>query len=244
MNKNSNKYIIMYSVVMVVIVATMLAVTAQLLQPIQYENVLNEKKDAILASLNAQDQNYNDYITAYAVDAEGNKIESITADYVISTLMSDLGAAVKAKTFPVFQAKDGRIVVPVIGAGLWGPIWGYVALDKDLNTVVGAVLDHKGETPGLGAEIANAKFQTRFVGKQIFNNGVYMGITLVKGGAMESDANYINQVDGISGGTRTADGVSAMLIGSLKNYLPLLEKLSVCEDECCKSNVEKSECNE
>ena len=244
MNKNSNKYIIMYSVVMVVIVATMLAVTAQLLQPIQYENVLNEKKDAILASLNAQDQNYNDYITAYAIDAQGNKIESITADYVISTLMSDLAAAVKAKTFPVFQAKDGRIVVPVIGAGLWAPIWGYVALDKDLNTVVGAILDHKGETPGLGAEIANAEFQTRFVGKQIFNNGKFEGITLVKGGAIATDPNFINQVDGISGGTRTADGVSDMLIVGLRNYLPLLEKLSGCEDECCESNVEKSECNE
>lgn len=212
---NSNAYIIMYSTVMVVIVATLLAVASLALQKRQYENELNEKKLSILTSLGAQTQNYDDFIKAYVLDPQGNKLEGED----VFTLLKDLQGSFDDGKFPVFEAADGRVVVPVTGMGLWGPIWGYVALDKDMNTVSGATFAHKGETPGLGAEIATPKFQTRFVGKTIFDGDKFVSIKLRKGGAQDPN----HEVDGISGGTKTADGVTNMLYTSLGHYLPLFE---------------------
>ena len=152
---NSNAYIILYSTVMVVIVATLLALAALGLQKRQYENELNEKKQAILASLSASDQRYDEFIDAYVVDKNGARIDGED----VFALLNDLPGAYAAGKFPVFEARDGRVVVPVTGMGLWGPIWGYVALEKDMNTVAGVIMAHKGETPGLGAEISTAKYQ-------------------------------------------------------------------------------------
>ncbi|MCM1300114.1 MAG: NADH:ubiquinone reductase (Na(+)-transporting) subunit C [Alistipes senegalensis] len=217
-DKNSNAYILVYATVMVVIVAAVLAVAALSLKSRQDANSLNEKKEAILASLGAAEQPYDEYISAYAVDAQGERIESVSADDALQMLF-DLKKAEAAATYPVFEAADGRIVLPVNGTGLWGPIWGYVALEKDMDTVVGAVFDHKGETPGLGAEIATAKYQRQFVGKTIFDGDRFVSITLRKGGAQDP----AHEVDAITGGTKTSDGVTAMLQSSLGHYLPLLE---------------------
>lgn len=212
---NSNAYIILYSTVMVVIVATLLALAALGLQKRQYENELNEKKQAILASLSASDQRYDEFIDAYVVDKNGARIDGED----VFALLNDLPGAYAAGKFPVFEARDGRVVVPVTGMGLWGPIWGYVALEKDMNTVAGVIMAHKGETPGLGAEISTAKYQANFVGKTIFEGDKFVSVTLRKGGAKDS----AHEVDAISGGTKTSDGVTAMLYNSLANYLPLLE---------------------
>ena len=212
---NSNAYIILYSTVMVVIVATLLALAALGLQKRQYENELNEKKQAILASLSASDQRYDEFIDAYVVDKNGARIDGQD----VFTLLNDLPGAYAAGKFPVFEARDGRVVVPVTGMGLWGPIWGYVALEKDMNTVAGVIMAHKGETPGLGAEISTAKYQANFVGKTIFEGDKFVSVTLRKGGAKDP----AHEVDAISGGTKTSDGVTAMLYNSLANYLPLLE---------------------
>ena len=212
---NSNAYIILYSTVMVVIVATLLALAALGLQKRQYENELNEKKQAILASLSASDQRYDEFIDAYVVDKNGARIDGED----VFTLLNDLPGAYAAGKFPVFEARDGRVVVPVTGMGLWGPIWGYVALEKDMNTVAGIIMAHKGETPGLGAEISTAKYQANFVGKTIFEGDKFVSVTLRKGGAKDP----AHEVDAISGGTKTSDGVTAMLYNSLANYLPLLE---------------------
>lgn len=212
---NSNAYIILYSTVMVVIVATLLALAALGLQKRQYENELNEKKQAILASLSASDQRYDEFIDAYVVDKNGARIDGED----VFTLLNDLPGAYAAGKFPVFEARDGRVVVPVTGMGLWGPIWGYVALEKDMNTVAGVIMAHKGETPGLGAEISTAKYQANFVGKTIFDGDKFVSVTLRKGGAKDP----AHEVDAISGGTKTSDGVTAMLYNSLENYLPLLE---------------------
>ena len=111
------------------------------------------------------------------------------------------------------------MVIPVTGMGLWGPVWGYVALEKDMNTVAGIIMAHKGETPGLGAEIATPKYQANFVGKTIFEGDEFVSVKLRKGGAKDP----AHEVDAISGGTKTSDGVTAMLYNSLENYLPLLE---------------------
>jgi len=213
-NTNSNAYIILYSTVMVVVVATLLAVAALALQSRQYANELNEKKQAILASLGAQDRNYDEFISAYVVDASGNRVENED----VFGLLNDLKGAFEAGKYPVFEAADGRVVLPVTGMGLWGPIWGYVALENDMDTLAGIVMAHKGETPGLGAEIATPKYQAKFVGKRIFEGDEFVSVLLRKGGAKDPS----HEVDAISGGTKTSDGVTNMLRASLGNYLPLL----------------------
>ena len=218
MNKNSNIYIIVYATVMVVVVATLLAVAALSLQKRQNENMLGEKKQAILSSLAADGADYNEFVSAYAVDAEGRKIENISADETLQ-LLFDLKGAFENGTYPVFEAADGRVVVPVTGTGLWGPIGGYVALEKDMNTVAGVVFGHQGETPGLGAEIATPKHWAQYVGKTVFEDNELVAVKLKKGGATPGS---MHEVDAISGGTKTSDGVSAMLYNSLTAYLPFL----------------------
>ena len=183
MNKDSNVYIIIYSTVMVVVVAVLLAVAALSLKDRQDANILNEKKNAILASLSATDQNYDEFINAYAVNAEGEMIEGED----VFVLLQDLKGSFEQGKYPVFEAQDGRVVLPITGSGLWGPIWGYIALESDMNTVSGIVLDHSGETPGLGAEIATPAHQAMYKGKQLFEGDEFVSITLKKGGASEGN---------------------------------------------------------
>ncbi|MBP3482276.1 MAG: NADH:ubiquinone reductase (Na(+)-transporting) subunit C [Alistipes sp.] len=251
LDKNGNAYIILYSTVMVVLVAALLAVTSLSLQKRQNENVLNEKKNAILQSLGEVDadgnvtKNYDEFITAYAVDENGAKIDSIAPDQVVDMLF-DLKGAIADKTYPVFSAADGRYVIPVTGQGLWDAIWGYVALEADMNTVSGVVFDHKGETPGLGAEIATPKHQEQYKGKKIFEGKDFVSVKLIKGGAAKGAA---HEVDAISGGTKTSDGVSAMLYACLKNYVPFFEaaaaeSAAATEEESEVSNEQNVENNE
>lgn len=244
MNKDSNVYIIIYSTVMVVVVAVLLAVAALSLKDRQDANILNEKKNAILASLSATDQNYDEFINAYAVNAEGEMIEGVD----VFAQLQDLKGSFEQQIYPVFEAQDGRVVLPITGSGLWGPIWGYIALESDMNTVSGIVLDHQGETPGLGAEIATAAHQAMYQGKQLFEGDEFVSITLKKGGASEGNT---HEVDAITGGTKTSDGVSAMIKGSVENYLPLLGAKKgaaaaeeVATEETEESNVQNVEENE
>lgn len=239
MNKNSNTYIIIYSTVMVVIVATLLAVAALALKTRQDANILNEKKEAILMSLSASGENYDEFITAYVVNSEGQKIESMSSDTALA-LLFDLPTAFAEGTLPVFEAADGRIVVPVSGTGLWGPMWGYVALEKNMNTIAGVVLDHAGETPGLGAEIATPKHLALYKGKTLFEGDEFVGITLRKGGAKDP----AHEVDAISGGTKTSDGVTDMLKKSLGAYLQLFKVITAAEPCCQECETEKVANNE
>lgn len=218
-NTNSNLYIVVYSTVMVVVVALVLAVAALSLQERQYANELGEKKQSILASLSAADENYDEFIAARVLDANGDTVEG--GD--VFAMLNDLQGSFDKGRFPVFEAKDGRVVIPVTGSGLWGPIWGYVALENDMNTVAGIVMAHKGETPGLGAEIATPAHQAKYVGKTVFEGDDFVSITLKKGGANPADANYAHEVDAITGGTKTSDGVTEMIRSGLGNYLPYLK---------------------
>ena len=214
-NTNSNVYIITYSVVMVVIVAVLLSCAALGLKDRQDENILNEKKTQIVKAL-GETASYEEVVAEAAlIDAEGNVVENKTEE-VFAALQSVKDTRANGK-FPIFKAKDGSVVVPLYGAGLWGPIWGYIALDKDMNTVKGIVLDHQGETPGLGAEITTAKHQAMYVGKAVFEGEELVGITLKKGGA---DKENTHEVDAITGGTKTSDGVSAMIKDCLASYKP------------------------
>lgn len=237
--KNSNAYIVFYSTVMVIIVAVLLAFTSLSLKERQQANELNEKKNAIVASLGLEKGSYDAAINAYVVNGNGEVVNTDGA----ATLQKlfDLPACYAAGEFPVFENKaNGEVVVPLTGKGLWDDIWGYVALGADMNTIKGAIFDHAGETPGLGAEIATAKYQAQFIEKQIYNNGEFVGIEVVKGGADEGD---IHAVDAVTGGTKTSDGLESMIKDCLKCYDAFFKTRIgggvECQGECTEcSNVE------
>lgn len=230
-NPNSNTYIIVYSTVMVVIVATLLAVASLSLQKRQAENELQEKKSNILQSLgyspkknavefNAALDDFDKQMKSYVVNVEGQcDIIAVTDAFKMIATNKDMRDNYDAGRMVLFQTEDGRVVIPLIGMGLWGDIWGYVALEKDMDTVSGIVMAHKGETPGLGAEIATPKFQSHFAGKKLFKDGGFVSVSLRKGGAKDPE----HEVDAISGGTKTSDGVTAMLRDCLSAYLPYFE---------------------
>ena len=139
----------------------------------------------------------------------------------ITALKKELDKPVESRKLPVFVSKqdDGtkNFIIPVRGKGLWGPIWGYVALKNDYNTIVGASFDHKSETPGLGAEINTTEFEQQFVGKKLFNkDNEFVSVDVVKGGAPDDDP---HAVDAISGGTITSNGLDAMLEDNLGSYV-------------------------
>lgn len=218
-NVNSNAYIIIYSVVMVVIVAVLLAVTSLSLQERQNENILNEKRQQIVKALgeNPETASYADVVSeAVMLDKSGNTMSGKTEGDIFEAL-NDLTASFAAGEYPIFKAANGSVVIPVYGAGLWGPIWGYIALEPDMNTVKGIVMDHSGETPGLGAEITTDAVQSLFVGKTIFEGNEFVSVSMRKGGATNN-----HEVDAISGGTKTCDGVNDMIKNSVAGYLPYI----------------------
>lgn len=253
----SNRYIFIYTTILVVAVAVILSLTATLLQPMQNRNEEVAKMQEILkaagqtvAPQEAIDA-YNNEITAeWMVNRKGE----IRAGYVNRagnwkpmadmpenrrafdcSLKTELEQAARHEEnpatedglFPVFVCRDSaRYIVPLQGKGLWGPIWGYLALEKDFNTVSGATFGHKGETPGLGAEIAAENFQKQFAGKKIFDTqGKFTSITVQKGGAEKYPGDISHAVDAISGGTITSGGVTAMLADCLAYYRAFFEKM-------------------
>ena len=116
---------------------------------------------------------------------------------------------------------EKNFIIPMVGKGLWGPIWGYVALKQDMNTIAGATFDHKTETPGLGAEIKEEEFEKQFIGKSIFDDNEFVSVLVLKGGVKEGEE---HSVDGISGGTITSNGVSEMIERTLRIYEPYFKK--------------------
>ena len=207
MNTNSNSYTIIYASVMVIIVAFLLAFVSSSLKSTQDKNVQLDTKKQILAALNIK--NVED------ADAEYQK-------YVKGDMLMNVDGTLTENTGEFATNYDGqtKYVVPVYGAGLWGAIWGYVALNEDKDTVYGTYFSHASETPGLGAEIATDHFQNEFVGKKTLENGA-ITLGVVKNGKVEKP-DY--QVDGISGGTITSVGVDAMLKSCLNSYLSFLTK--------------------
>ncbi|NNE28040.1 MAG: NADH:ubiquinone reductase (Na(+)-transporting) subunit C [Saprospiraceae bacterium] len=131
------------------------------------------------------------------------------------------------RVFPlyIFNSPKGKLyIVSVRGKGLWDEIWGNVALKPDFSTIAGVVFDHKGETPGLGAEIKdNPSFPAKFKGKTFYDaNGNYVGVDVLKGVVRGDDP---HNVDGISGATVTCVGVGEMLQKGIKYYEPYFEKI-------------------
>jgi len=229
-------------------VALVLAAMATLLKPVHQENEALYNKRAIIQAVETKLEKpvgemsdaevtnvFENKIKQYAIDAEGNEVssEGIVAAGYPGGKAEDIDMAKENKKpesdriLPVFEYSDGSnsyYILSVRGNGLWDAIWGNIALEQNFNEVAGATFDHKGETPGLGAEIKdNPNFREQFIGKEIFNDeGEFVSINVRKGGAQDPE----HDVDGISGATITADGVTAMLENGLGQYLPYINKQS------------------
>lgn len=233
---HSNKYIFVYSIIMVVVVAVSLTIVAVQLKPAQDDNIRIEKMQNILSSVNISTAEipkkevinvYQKYVRrAFAVNNKGEIVESHTDKVFPIAMANELKKAPDAQLLPIFVATldngDSAFIVPLRGKGLWGSIWGYMSFKPDYNTILGCVFDHKSETPGLGAEINTAAFQRMFFGKSIFDqNADFISVIVVKGGAKPDDP---HGVDAISGGTITSKGVEKMLRDNLTGYVAYFKK--------------------
>ena len=226
MNVNSNAYTFGFAGILVILVAAALASAATILKPFQDKNVEQEKMQNILSSIGVDKTRdeaaevFDEYVVDKLVLSGGEVVEGMDAFGVV--MEKEARRPNDERNAPLYIAeKDGETyyVIPLRGTGLWGPIWGYIALERDVNTIYGAVFDHKGETPGLGAEITTPAFTEQFKGKKILEGGDLVSISVVKANA---DTPY--EVDGISGGTITSNGVEAMIQDCLASYYPFLEE--------------------
>ena len=226
MDRNSNLYTFVFAIIMVVVVAAALAFTATTLKPLQAENVRQEKMQNILSTIGINisrkeaSEQFSQYVKEeLALNADGTINDEVDAFKI--ELMKETKKSKEDQAFPLYIAeKEGKTfyVIPLFGAGLWKEIWGYVALDSDKNTIIGASFDHAGETAGLGAEINQSWYEDQYIGKTILDdNNNFVSVQAVKAGAT---ADPKHSVDAISGGTITSDGVSLMLEERLGNYLP------------------------
>ena len=225
MNTNSNTYTVIYSIILVVVVAAVLAFAAMFLKPTQEANV---KKDTISQILTAATVEGEDILATYKqeiesailVDIEGNKVGELDIQscevYDNSALKRQIAA--ESKALPVYIFKNGITVVPCYGAGLWGPIWGYIGFEGDLKTIKAVRFGHKGETPALGAKIADEpSFAAGFAGKEVGKGEILFEVAKPANRMTEN-----NGVDAISGATITCQALGKTLnqwFGFYQNYL-------------------------
>jgi len=234
-NKNSIGYTVTFAIVLVTICGALLATLATSLKPAQKANVDNEKRQFILAAAGAYKMEdlkamekaeiskiFDEKIAQNVFDVNGNEIEGEKAfniDIVKEFKATKNDASIRK--YPMYTFKDAgkeKYIIPMAGNGLWGPIWGYIALGSDKNTIEGVVFDHKGETPGLGAKIAEQTFQDLFTSttkKIMSDEGKYYGIKVVKGGLKNPN----HEIDAIAGATITSNGVGEMLEPGFKPYM-------------------------
>ena len=203
LNTENNVYTIIYATILVVIVAVLLAVISQVLSPRQQANKRLDTQKQILTALNV------DYSNADPAALYAQIVEETETD----------GKAL----FIAHIDEDVKYVLPLKGQGLWGGIWGYIALDEDKNTVYGINFGHESETPGLGGEIVTEYFRSRFFGKHIKDiEGNVQSIAVLKAG--KKDEAGREQVDALSGATITSTGVDEMLAKSLNEYVSFLNE--------------------
>lgn len=242
MNRDSNAYTFLFATLMVLVVASALAITASSLKDLQSANVRKEKMQNILATIGVEsdreqaEELYKKYITAELSLTNSGSVDQEISAFEIK-LNNELKKPVSEQRFPIYEADvegEKYYIVPLRGAGLWNAIWGYIALEEDKNTIKGAVFDHVGETAGLGAEITQQWFQDRFLGEKVFDTkGNLVGINVSKTNNDPKDLDKDDhEVDAISGATITGDGVTDMILERLTHYLPYLK----AEDQTVASN--------
>ena len=241
MKQYSNKYIFLYITILVALVAVLLSVVTIKLKPLQDNNREIEKMQQILYAagyknvVNTDAQNlFSNICEEWVIDKTGSVTSkyhegSFTQGNIRAFNLDDKSEYFNAQNgkdyqLPIFVINNNGsniFVVPVRGKGLWGPIWGYIAIANDGKTVVGTVFSHKSETPGLGAEIAKDKFQSEFKNKMIFDqNNKFVSVHVIKGGVASSNYDPKYAVDALSGATSTSKGVDNMLNTCLEYYVP------------------------
>ncbi len=246
-NKESNSYTFLFSIAMVVLVGSLLTFISLALKPFQNKNDADKKKMDILAAIGVEEVTRTNAAGLYQQHVIGSKVltydgrdtliidsvKDATGKVITDTLTAfeidvkkdfrDKKLANSDKYYPLFIAKNAGgdttfHVIPMVGKGLWGPIWGYIALLDDNITIAGASFDHKSETPGLGAEIKEAFFESPWKDKKIFtDNGRFVSVRVKKGGGSGD-----HEVNAITGGTITSNGVDEMAkrtLGIYRNYL-------------------------
>ncbi|WMI68393.1 Na(+)-translocating NADH-quinone reductase subunit C [Mangrovimonas sp. YM274] len=242
---DSNVYTVLFAIGMVVVVGALLAFTAASLKGTIGKNVELEKKQNILYAMgvNENDESsavfvdkseapelFSKYITKQLV-MQGGEVSEDDNAYLIDIKKAKEAAEGDAskRQLPIFVGeKDGKTfyIAPVYGKGLWDAIWGYVSMDENM-VVQGAYFDHKGETPGLGANIKERFFMDDFIGEHLLDSsGNFKGIDVAKGNADPKNENKTdNEVDAIAGATITGNGVAAMLKSDLQLYKPFFDNL-------------------
>ena len=256
-NTNSNVYTICYAAVMVIIVAFLLAFVASALKETQDANVANDTKGQILSAL-GYDKATVDVGAIYAEKVKDNVLENGELTPYEGKFNTSYGALIKNGELHVFTGTTANgekaYVIPVVGRGLWGGLWGYIAVNEAKDKVLGTYFYHESETAGLGARISEKWFQDQFIGKPIFGEDGKVALTVVKAGAAQQE----NEVDGVTGATLTSNGVAAMVKDGLAAYTDFLgatgecpnkEKCQGicpnetgcqgCKEECEKTNVEQ-----
>ena len=232
MDVNKNSYTFTFSAILVIVVGASLAFVAEGLKPLQKENVRLEKMQNILASVKIEatpeeaGAKFEQYIVEQVMlDNDGNIVspEGLNA-FDIDVVKEFKTLAIEKRNYPLFVFEENgarKYIVPMAGNGLWGPIWGFVAFEGDMNTIYGATFDHKTETPGLGAEISEDSFGDQFKNDVIYTDGEVSMKILKGGGGLEDPSG----IDGITGGTITSVGVEEMVIRSFQVYKPYFETI-------------------
>jgi len=243
--QQSNTYVIIFTAVLTIVLGGLLSVVNQGLKPIQQRSIeIDTKKQILGAVVQTGEMSkkeilgyYNETIKSIVVDINGEIVEKDEEGKDIVAEDVDIAKNYKKKPeermFPVFiYHSEGApediqsYIFPVYGNGLWGPIWGYVALETDLNTVKGAVFDHETETPGLGARITSGEVQERYEGKKIYDDeGNLQAVVMLKGESNPDDMLDEHHINGLSGATITAKGVTEMLKSYLNHYQAYINKV-------------------
>jgi len=236
LNTNGNAYTIIYASVMVIIVAFLLAFVASSLKPTQDANEANDKKSQILAALGVDKDSQYDVQAKYKELIRNDRVygNNPAAPAKNGEQADQDGFKVPNKELsptnrPLYIAEvDGQIkyVIPMTGAGLWGGIWGYVALDDDCETVFGTYFSHESETAGLGARITEKWFQDLFKGKKLHaaDKPQEVALSVVKKGK-EGSLSPDNYVNAVTGATLTSNGVDEMIKKGINMYADILEQL-------------------
>ena len=233
-DKNSNGYTFTFAIIMVVVVGSLLAIASQGLKSRQDKNASDKKMISILGAINveASRDNAQEMFDTYVIDSlskviSGKDIGAKSFDVDIKKEFRDKTLAASNRNYPLYICeKDSNryYVIPVIGSGLWGPIWGFVALESDYRTIYGATFDHEKETPGLGAEIKQAFYSDQYTRELVADtSGVFQPIVVVKDG---SGSGLNSKVDGITGGTITSKGVEEMTTRTLEVYVNYFNSLN------------------
>ena len=246
LNTNSNVYTICYAAVMVIIVAFLLAFVASALKETQEANVANDTKGQILSAL-GYDKAAINVADVYAEKVKDNLFEAGEMKPYEGKFNTTYGSLIKNGELHVFTATTANgepaYVLPVVGRGLWGGLWGYIAVNEAKDKVLGTYFYHESETAGLGARISEKWFQDQFNGKPIFGADGNVALTVVKAGSAQGEY----EVDGVTGATLTSNGVAAMVKDGLTAYKEFLagtapgaeEECTCPVGECEQNNVEQ-----